>query len=73
VLVGLADPAIYVTTEPIGTPVYRGHDGVRKMLHDIAAAWETLQLEVVEFREHGDQVFIDMHATAPWKDERSEH
>jgi ketosteroid isomerase-like protein len=64
VFVGLADADIYVTTELIGTPVYRGHKGVRKMLHDIATAWESFQMKAVEFLERGDRVFMDIHATA---------
>jgi ketosteroid isomerase-like protein len=64
VFVETADPEIRVTTELIGTPKYRGREGVRQMLRDMAAAWESWKMEPVEFVERGDKVLMGIHATA---------
>jgi ketosteroid isomerase-like protein len=64
VFVDVAHPDIRITTELIGTPEYHGREGARQMLHDIATAWENFRMDAVEFRARGDDVFMDLRATA---------
>ena len=59
----VADPEIELRPELIGTPVYRGHDGIRQWLRDVETAWESFQLEPVETRERDDEIFLAARAT----------
>jgi uncharacterized protein len=38
--------------------VYRGHDGVRQWVEDLATDWEFFETDQEEFREMGDRVLI---------------
>jgi ketosteroid isomerase-like protein len=38
--------------------VYRGHDGVRHWLEDLAADWELFEVHTDEFRDLGDRVLV---------------
>jgi uncharacterized protein len=37
---------------------YRGHEGIRRFLEDVAEEWEDLVIQPDEFRERGDQVVM---------------
>ena len=43
----LAHPDVEWDAGLLGTPTYRGREGIRKMLRDVRAAWADLQAEVV--------------------------
>lgn len=45
--VSLAHPDIEWNTGLLGTPTYRGREGIRRMLRDVRAAWADLQADVV--------------------------
>ena len=40
------------------TDPYRGYDGMRQYLRDVAAVWEELHLTPREFREEGDLILV---------------
>jgi ketosteroid isomerase-like protein len=63
-IVDMCDPEVEWRTELIGTPVYRGHDGIRQALQDIDLAWEFWRSEPTEILEGNDKVFFATHATA---------
>jgi ketosteroid isomerase-like protein len=63
-LVEICDPEVEWRTELIGTPVYRGHEGIRQAFHDIDRAWEFWRSELIEALERDDKVFLATHATA---------
>ena len=58
------DPEIEWRTELIGTPVYRGHDGVRQALHDIQRAWDGWRTEVIEIEAGERAAFLGTRAAA---------
>ena len=60
----LVDPDIEWQTELIGTPVYRGHEGARQGFRDVMTAWESWQMEPIEFLEGDDHVFMAVHVNA---------
>jgi ketosteroid isomerase-like protein len=44
---------------PVGEPVhYKGHDGVRQMLRDMAASWESFESIGEDFREVGGRIVV---------------
>jgi ketosteroid isomerase-like protein len=48
-----------VTGEHAGrTDPYRGHEGMRQYLRDVASVWEELRLTPREFRGYGDLVLV---------------
>jgi ketosteroid isomerase-like protein len=59
-LLDLADPEIEfrpATARVAGrTDPYRGHDGLRKYLADVARVWQELRSEPDEYRQVGDRV-----------------
>jgi ketosteroid isomerase-like protein len=63
-VVEMSDSEVEWTTELIGTPVYRGHEGVRQAFRDVDRAWESWHTELVEILERGDTVFYGTRATA---------
>jgi ketosteroid isomerase-like protein len=63
-IVAICDPEVEWRTELIGTPVYRGHEGVRQALHDVDRAWEFWHSEPTEVLESDDKVFLATHANA---------
>jgi ketosteroid isomerase-like protein len=63
-IVDMCDPEVEWRTELIGTPVYRGHDGVPQALHDVDKAWEFWRTEPTKAVESDDKVFLATHATA---------
>jgi ketosteroid isomerase-like protein len=42
----------------IGTPTYRGRDGVEQLFRDMAVAWEELRLERRDVVAGGDAAFV---------------
>jgi uncharacterized protein len=38
--------------------IYRGHDGVRQLLDDLASDWERFEVEPEEYRDLGDLIFV---------------
>jgi ketosteroid isomerase-like protein len=57
-------PDIEWQTELIGTPAYRGRDGIRRMFRDIEIAWKTLQGELEEIRAVGELVLVSVRYEA---------
>ena len=45
--VSLCHPDVEWDAGLLGTPMYHGREGIRKMLRDVRAAWADLQAEVV--------------------------
>ena len=48
----------------IGTPTYRGHRGVERWFHDMAAAWEELQAELPDVVAVGVNELVCVNAAA---------
>jgi ketosteroid isomerase-like protein len=67
-VLALADPDIEftaVTGEHAGrTEPYRGHDGMRQYLRDVAAVWDELRLTPREFRASGDRILVTGRVSA---------
>jgi ketosteroid isomerase-like protein len=64
-LVSLLHPDIEWETGLLGTPTYRGHDGVRRMFRDVQAAWADLHMEIVgDPLERDDAVLLEAHLEA---------
>ncbi len=57
-LASVADPTVEFDSALLGTPTYRGHDGLRQMLHDVDVAWETLRSEPVDIAVYGEVVVM---------------
>jgi ketosteroid isomerase-like protein len=60
-LLSCCDPDIELDASRvlIGTPIYRGHEGIERWFRDMAAAWEELQgelLDVVAVADGGNEV-----------------
>ena len=61
----LLHPDIEWETGLLGTPTYRGHDGIRRMFRDVQAAWADIQMEIVgDPVEREDAVMFEAHLTA---------
>jgi ketosteroid isomerase-like protein len=64
-LIALSDPSIeyHPLLSAIGTPVYRGHDGLRNWYRQLDAAWEELRAEPEAYFDLGDQTlaFVVIH------------
>jgi ketosteroid isomerase-like protein len=44
---------------PVGEPVhYKGHEGVRQMLRDMAASWQSVESIGEDFREVGGRIVV---------------
>jgi ketosteroid isomerase-like protein len=67
-IVGMCDPDVEWKTELIGTPVYRGHEGIRQALRDIDRAWESWHTEPVELLAGDEMVFLATRAAARARD-----
>jgi ketosteroid isomerase-like protein len=63
-IVEMTDPQVEWRTELIGTPVYRGHEGVRQALRDVDRAWESWHTEATEVLAGDQTAFLGTHATA---------
>ena len=64
-LVSLLHPDIEWETGLLGTPTYRGHDGIRRMLRDVQAAWSDIQMEIVgDPVERDDAVLVEARLVA---------
>jgi ketosteroid isomerase-like protein len=57
-LASLADPEVEFESALLGTPTYRGYDGLRRMLHDVDVAWERLRSEPIDISVHGEIVVM---------------
>ena len=61
-VLALSDPDIELTAltgaHAGRTDPYRGYDGMRQYLRDVAAVWEELHLTPREFREEGDLILV---------------
>ena len=61
-LLEIADPSVeyvsYLASLSGGVGTYRGHDGIRQFLRDLADAWEWFKVEVDEYRDLGDCVLM---------------
>ena len=59
-LLELAAPEIeyrsYLASLSGGDGAYRGHDGLRRYLCELAEAWESFEVEVDEYHDLGDKV-----------------
>ena len=47
--------------------MYRGHEGVREFLGDLAEAFAELQIVIASIRDLGDQVVADRPRARPWE------
>jgi ketosteroid isomerase-like protein len=63
-LVARVHPDIEWDAALIGTPIYRGRTGIRKLLRDVEKSWEAWQLELEDLVEHGDAVVIGFRMRA---------
>jgi ketosteroid isomerase-like protein len=64
-LISLLHPDIEWETGLLGTPTYRGHDGIRRMFRDVQAAWADIQMEIVgDPVERDDAVLLETHLVA---------
>ena len=61
-LLELADPAVefnsFLARVSGGDGAYRGHEGLRRYVQDLAQAWEWFEPEFSEFRDLGHQVLM---------------
>ncbi len=61
-LLEIADPSVeyvsYLASLSGGVGTYRGHDGIRQFLRDLADAWEWFKVEVDDYRDLGDSVLM---------------
>ena len=56
---------IAVTSDYAGrTGPYRGHEGMREYLRDVARVWDELRLTPTDYRQVGDQVLVTGRVTA---------
>jgi ketosteroid isomerase-like protein len=62
-MASLTDPEIQFEPSLIGAPTYRGHEGIRRMLHDVDVAWEELHSELDDISFHGDVVVMTYRAS----------
>jgi ketosteroid isomerase-like protein len=64
-LVALVHPDVEWETGLIGTPTYRGRDGIRRMFRDVQAAWADIRTEIVgDPVERNDSVLLEVHLIA---------
>ena len=61
-LVELSDPVVefdsFLARVSGGDGAYRGHEGLRRYVRDLAEAWEWFRPEVSECRDLGDRVLM---------------
>ncbi|MCA1695965.1 MAG: nuclear transport factor 2 family protein [Actinobacteria bacterium] len=60
-LVELADPTVEYMPylgSLLGSDPYRGHEGLRRYVDDLAEAWERYEVEIGELRDLGDDVLM---------------
>src|SRR6476659_5619004 len=60
-MASISDPEVEFESALLGTPTYRGYEGLRQMLHDVDVAWERLRSEPVDIAVHGDLVVMTYH------------
>jgi ketosteroid isomerase-like protein len=53
-MASLTDPGITFEAALVGTPTYRGHEGIRRMLKDVDVAWERLRSAPDDISFHDD-------------------
>jgi ketosteroid isomerase-like protein len=56
--VALAHPDIEWDAGVLGTPTYRGRDGLRRLFRDVEAAWGEMQVDVDLLAESEDAVVL---------------
>jgi ketosteroid isomerase-like protein len=62
-MVALAEPEVFVGGAPIAertgrSDPYRGHDGLREVVRDLAEIWKDLRVTPQEYRPIGDAVLV---------------
>lgn len=63
-IVQMTDPEVDWNTELVGTPVYRGHEGIRQALRDVNKAWGAWHTEPIEVLGGESTAFLATHASA---------
>jgi ketosteroid isomerase-like protein len=63
------DPDIvweHLGSDPLGSRIYRGHEGVRAYWREWLSAWRDLQFEIQDLRDAGDDVVALIHNQRQW-------
>jgi ketosteroid isomerase-like protein len=63
--VSLLHPDVEWETGLLGTPTYRGHEGIHRMFRDVQAAWADIRMKIVgDPVDRDDAVMFEAHLMA---------